>query len=139
MISVGPSDDLDACFALRHTVFVREQNVPEDLERDAQDADALHLLAKIDDVPQGAARVLFLGDTAKVGRVCVLQSARGAGVGVALMNEAIAQARSHTGITQVKLGAQTSAIGFYETLGFTGHGPIYLDAGIDHQDMVLHL
>jgi predicted GNAT family N-acyltransferase len=43
------------------------------------------------------------------------------------------------GVSQVKLGAQTHALGFYESLGFTAVGPIYDDAGIDHRDMVLNL
>ena len=39
------------------------------------------------------------------------------------------------GVTKAKLGAQTHAIGFYEKLGFTVHGPEYDDAGIPHRDM----
>lgn len=37
--------DREACFAVRKEVFVAEQGVPEDIEYDAHDADAVHLLA----------------------------------------------------------------------------------------------
>ncbi len=40
------------------------------------------------------------------------------------------------GISQVKLGAQVHALGFYEALGFEAFGPVYDDAGIPHRDMV---
>jgi len=69
----------------------------------------------------------------------VLKSARGTGLGAALINEAIAIARARPGVTEAKLGAQIQALGFYEKLGFTAVGPVYDDAGIDHRDMVLDL
>lgn len=37
--------DLQACFQVRKEVFVGEQNVPEELEYDAHDATAVHVLA----------------------------------------------------------------------------------------------
>lgn len=129
----------ETCFALRHQVFVVEQGVPIEEEIDALDASATHLLARRNSVPIGAARIVFQHDLAKIGRVCVLQPARGTGLGAALINEAVAIARATPGITQAKLGAQIQALGFYEKLGFTAVGPVYDDAGIDHRDMVLEL
>ncbi len=41
--------DREACFAVRKEVFVAEQRVPEDLEYDAFDAGALHVLAVRED------------------------------------------------------------------------------------------
>ena len=127
--------DLAACRALRRAVFIEEQNVPEAEEWDGQDADALHVLAFADGQPVGTARVLLLGDTGKIGRVCVLSQARGTGLGAALILAALDMLRNRPGITRAKLGAQTHAIGFYEKLGFTAFGPIYDDAGIPHRDM----
>lgn len=46
--------DREACFAVRKDVFVAEQKVPEDIEYDAYDADAVHVLAvREDGVPLG--------------------------------------------------------------------------------------
>ncbi|MEU0683205.1 GNAT family N-acetyltransferase, partial [Streptomyces albogriseolus] len=51
--------DREACFAVRKEVFVAEQGVPEDIEYDADDADAVHLLAvAADGTPLGTARPL---------------------------------------------------------------------------------
>lgn len=137
--TVDITRDHDTCYALRHEVFVLEQNVPIEEERDALDETATHLLAHLDGAAVGTARVVFLDDTAKIGRVCVRQMTRGTGLGVALIQRAIEVARAQGGIRTVKLGAQVDAIGFYEKLGFTAYGPVYDDAGIDHRDMALDL
>jgi ElaA protein len=134
-VRVARTDDLEACLALRRTVFVEEQGVPEELERDDHDATALHLLATLDGRPVGTARLLVKGDTGKIGRVCVLPEARGAGVGAALIRAAVEDLRG-LGLRQAKLGSQVHAIPFYERLGFTAEGPVYDDAGIPHRDMV---
>jgi len=42
------------------------------------------------------------------------------------------RARGERGNT---LSAQLHAIPFYERLGYTARGPVYLDAGIEHRDM----
>ena len=131
--------DIAACRALRRTVFIEEQGVPEADEVDDLDDQAIHILAMQDGVPIGSARLLTQGDTGKVGRVCVLQSARGTGLGAALMQAAVAEFRTIPGIARVKLGAQLHALAFYERLGFTPYGEVFMDAGIEHRDMVLVL
>lgn len=137
--------DREACFAVRKEVFVSEQQVPEDLEYDAYDADAVHVLAiREDGVPIGAGRLLYGeaaaaktgGDRAvgSLGRLAVLKSARGLGVGIALVR-GIEDAARARGLTAVDLHAQTHALGFYERLGYVAYGPEYLEAGIPHQAM----
>ncbi|EEW58593.1 MAG: GNAT family N-acetyltransferase [Tritonibacter mobilis] len=135
-LSIDVTQDLEACLKLRFEVFVDEQGVPVEEERDALDDTATHLLALQDGTPVGTARIVFQGDTAKIGRVCVVKSARGTGLGAKLIEACVNVARNQAGITRAKLGAQTHAIGFYEKLGFEVYGPVYLDAGIDHRDMV---
>ncbi len=135
-LHVALTDDLATCHALRREVFIIEQNVPEELEVDGRDPDALHLLAVLDGVPVGCARLLVVDGTMKIGRVCVRAALRGTGVGVALIRAALDVGRTLPGVTQAKLGSQTHAIGFYERLGFHATGPEYLDAGIPHRDMI---
>ena len=55
------------------------------------------------------------------------------------MRAAVERFRQVPGVTKVKLGAQTHALGFYERLGFTAYGPEFDDAGIPHREMVLAL
>ena len=135
-LSIDVTQDLETCLKLRFEVFVDEQGVPVEEERDALDDTATHLLALQDGTPVGTARIVFQDDTAKIGRVCVVKTARGTGLGAKLIEACVSVARNQAGITRAKLGAQTHAIGFYEKLGFEVYGPIYLDAGIDHRDMV---
>ena len=138
-MKIEQTTDLAACLALRRTVFIEEQRVPEDREIDGLDDSALHLLATKDGQPIGSARILLDGDTGKIGRVCVLAPARGTGLGAALIRTALDVLREQPGIRRAKLGSQTHAIGFYEKLGFTAHGPVYDDAGIPHRDMTRDL
>ncbi|WND21616.1 GNAT family N-acetyltransferase [Streptomyces violaceus] len=137
--------DREACFAVRKEVFVGEQGVPEDLEYDAYDAGAVHVLAvREDGVPLGTGRLLY-GEAAVaqtgagpsvgcLGRLAVAGQARGLGVGVALVR-AIEDAARARGLAAVDLHAQTQALGFYERLGYEAYGPEYLEAGIPHQGM----
>lgn len=136
-VSITLTDDLDTCLALRRAVFIEEQNVSEPDEIDGLDPVCLHLLAMDDGTPVGTARILIESDVAKIGRVCVLASHRGTGLGAALIRVAFEAAQGKAEFA--KLGAQTHALGFYEKLGFAATGPIYDDAGIPHRDMVRRL
>lgn len=138
-VTIAPTTDIAACRALRRTVFIEEQGVSEADEVDDLDGQATHLLATLNGRPVGSARLLTHGHTGKIGRVCVLPGQRGTGLGAALIRAAVDQFRTMPGITKVKLGAQTHALGFYEKLGFTAQGDIYQDAGIPHRDMILTL
>ncbi len=137
-LSVALTDDLETCWALRHEVFVEEQGVPLELERDEHDATALHFLATWDGRPVGTERVLLKGDTGKIGRVCVLRAMRGKGIGAALIRAAVEELRGRR-LRRAVLGSQVHAIPFYEALGFVAEGPVYDDAGIPHRDMALAL
>ena len=138
-LRIAPTTDIATCQALRRAVFIDEQGVDPELEVDGLDREATHLLAVKQGRAVGTARILFKGEVAKVGRVCVLPELRGTGMGKALMMAAIAECRSRFGLSEVRLGAQTYAIGFYQALGFVAEGPEFMDAGIPHREMVLEL
>lgn len=137
--SIEVTRDTDACFALRRTVFIEEQNVPEAEEWDDLDASATHILMREGERPVGTARLIVQGTTGKIGRVCLLRDQRGTGAGADLMRFAIDHLRARGDLSVLKLGAQSYAIGFYEKLGFTLDGPEYDDAGIPHRDMKMSL
>ncbi len=141
----GDAADREMCFAVRKEVFVAEQQVPEDIEYDAYDAVAVHVLAvREDGTPLGTGRLLH-GEAAaaktggeaavgSLGRLAVTRDARGLGVGAALVRAVEEAARAH-GLTAVDLHAQTHALGFYERLGYEAYGPEFPDAGIPHRAM----
>ena len=120
---------------IRYTVFVDEQKVPEEEERDDWDAKSRHVLLTVDENPVGTGRLLPDGH---IGRVAVLKNFRGLGLGKALMEKMIDLARENN-FPKVELSAQIQAQPFYESLGFNASGKIYLEAGIEHifMDMVL--
>lgn len=139
MIEIAETRDIATCRTLRRIVFIDEQGVSEADEVDDKDDEAIHLLARLNGKPVGVARLLISGETGKIGRVCVLAETRGTGLGAQLMRAAVDRFRQVPGVTKVKLGAQTHALGFYERLGFTAQGPEFDDAGIPHREMVLPL
>ena len=125
--------DRRTCLRLRWTVFVEEQNVPPSLEVDEHDAaDAVHALALLDRVPAGAGRFVFVDPgLVRIGRMAVVDDARGKGAGTALLQflETEAQRR---GATRFTLNAQLSARRFYERAGYRAVGAVFDDAGIPH-------
>lgn len=127
--------DRDALKALRYEVFVVGQNVPEDLEWDGEDAACQHALAFMDGTVVGTGRLTTGG---KIGRMAVLERARGRGVGAGILTHLMAQARA-LGLSEVRLNAQTHALEFYARHGFVAHGDEFDEAGIAHRHMVCPL
>lgn len=121
---------------IRTSVFIQEQQVPEELEWDGLDADCRHVLARsAQDEAIGTARLLADGH---IGRMAVMAPWRGKGVGTALLAKLLEMAQ-HEGLHMVKLAAQIQAIPFYERLGFVADGDVFMDAGIPHRNMARQL
>jgi predicted GNAT family N-acyltransferase len=122
----------DEATRIRFTVFVEEQQVPAEIELDDWDARCLHALARdAQGRALGTGRLLPDGH---IGRMAVLASARGLGVGTALLH-ALMQAARERGHVEAVLSAQTHAVPFYARLGYTTMGEVYEEAGIPHVDM----
>lgn len=132
--------------SVRRRVFIEEQAVPEDIEIDEHDGDpahvtsALHVLALDGAVPVATGRLLLAHEDgrAHIGRVAVLAQYRGAGYGRAVML-ALHNVALERGLHDITLGAQLHAIGFYERLGYTARGDVFLDANIEHRWMDIRL
>lgn len=131
-------DELATCHAIRHAVFVVGQGVPVDLEVDGLDESCEHVLAFDGDLPVGTARLRQVDGHGKAERVAVLESHRGLGVGVMLMQaiETIAAEHDHD---VVHLHAQWQVVPFYQRLGYGGVGEPFDEAGIRHLAMTRRL
>lgn len=119
--------------AVREQVFVREQNVPLELELDAgRDPRCEHVLA-FDErgEPIGTGR---LTPDRRIGRMAVLAGWRGRGVGEALL-AALLERAAYLGWREVSLHSQATAIGFYARHGFLPRGERFMEAGIEHLTM----
>ena len=132
VVAVSWESHKEALIAIRTSVFVEEQKIPRDTEFDGEDETAIHLIA-LDSTGKalGCARLL---DSGLIGRVAVIESERGRGLGVALMDAAVNEAQAK-GITLLQLHAQESAQAFYRKLEFVPTGVQFVEAGIPHVTM----
>ena len=126
--------------SLRIEVFVKEQNVPIELELDEKDhnKNTVHIGYFNDNKLIGVARLIDLDkDVIHIGRVVIDKEYRGQGIGRELIIgcENIAQQILKRKII-IELSAQIQVENFYKSLGYNRvNDKIYLDAGIEHVDM----
>ncbi|TDB78708.1 GNAT family N-acetyltransferase [Micromonospora sp. KC721] len=137
-LHVAAFADLDArtlydLLRLRVDVFVVEQACPyPELDgRDVEDG-TRHLWLAADDAVLAYLRILAEPDgAARIGRVVVAATARGAGHAGRLMTEALRL----VGDRPCLLEAQAHLAHLYARYGFTGTGPEYVEDGIPHLPM----
>ena len=123
---------------IRRAVFVQEQGIAPAIEDDGADEQALHAVATNRfGMAVGTGRALWgEGGSVRIGRMAVLGSVRGAGVGAAVLSALVTESR-RLGAREVMLHAQADAADFYRRQGFQPRGPRFEEAGIEHQEMVL--
>lgn len=145
-------DELNEIYLLRGLVFVVGQKITEENEIDRADRQALHLYHATE---QGEVlaylRMLNLAtysdanhpaDPAAwtLGRVAVHPDARGTGLGKKLLAEALTWLNENTDAERVIISAQAYLKdGYYGPAGFEQVGEPYLEAGIEHIQMVRSL
>jgi len=118
--------------AIRTTVFVGEQGVPPEIEIDGRDPGCAHVVAESDS--GGAVGTGRLMPEGRIGRMAVLAAWRGRGVGAAMLEALMAEARRR-GFRETYLHAQSHARDFYARHGYVVEGGEYLEAGIPHVHM----
>lgn len=130
------SESEDQIRFIRDTVFGMEQEVPRDLDWDGEDATCVHVIAE-DGAgnPVGTGRMKGEG---KIGRLAVLSSWRGKGLGGKMLTALIHEARARE-LNRVYLHAQSQAVAFYENHGFLREGPAFFEAGMLHVKMIKEL
>ena len=129
-LQIGDWSTLQAKAApIRLEVFVHEQQVPLEEEIDTLDAECIHAVA-FDAQGCALATGRLLPD-GHIGRMAVLKAVRGQGLGSAVLQALMQQARKQ-GFVEVVLSAQTHAQAFYVRHGFVPEGAEYLDANIPH-------
>ena len=122
--------------SIREAVFIREQGVPAELEWDGLDEGARHALALSHQGNAiGCGRMFANGH---IGRIAVLPQWRKQKVGTAIMEALLDYARAQD-YKQVDVDAQTHAVPFYHSFGFSEQGKEFLDAGLPHIKMTLKL
>jgi len=121
---------------IRRIVFVEEQHVPEELELDEFDETSHHVLAlDNNNTAIGCGRIKPDG---QIGRMAVLKDWRNKGVGNAILETLLNRAKE-SGLNEIYLHAQVTAIEFYEKSGFIVNSNEFMDAGIPHKTMSLRV
>lgn len=125
--------------SIRTQVFVKEQDVPKDLEVDSLENKCTYFNVYQNDHAVATARFFPTNDNGiHIQRVAVLKENRHQHLGSELLQYIFNYAK-HKNYAYVILGAQDHAQGFYKELGFEVVGEQYREAGILHHDMKLNL
>lgn len=133
---IQTNQELDEAHYIRRTVFMEEQNVPEDVEWDEYEDSATHFICRLGDKAVGTARISFFGNSAKLERVAVLKEYRRQGIGRAIMDYLIEYSKQKSAET-IYSHVQLHARKFYEKMDFIGEGETFFEGGIEHIKMFL--
>jgi len=139
VVPVETDAQMKQAWDIRRRVFIEEQQVPEEIEMDDDDAHAFHALAILDGNPVGCGRFVAHGDDeVKIGRMAVLKNLRTGGIGRQILVYLMRIARER-GYRHAVLHAQMTAEDFYLKNGYAPVGDVFEEAGIAHRKMVREL
>lgn len=126
--------EVEEALALRQRVFVGEQGVTPEADRDGLDGQALQFVAVEEGRVLGTCRVLIRDGVGRLGRMAVEPDARGRGIGALLLAEA-ERGAAGAGARMVRLHAQAAAVSLYARSGYAEVGDWFVEEGIDHVTM----
>ena len=130
-------EELYGILRVRSEVFVTGQKCLY-VDPDGRDFGSVQVFASKGDRIIGCLRIYGKeAGVVQIGRVAVIESQRGTGIGRMMMRQAISHVTEHSTDEKIYLEAQTYAIGFYEKLGFKVISDEFLDEGIPHKGMEL--
>ncbi len=130
-------EELYGILRVRSEVFVTGQKCLY-VDPDGRDFGSVQVFASKGDRIIGCLRIYGKeAGVVQIGRVAVIESLRGTGVGRMMMRQAISHVTENLTDEKIYLEAQTYAIGFYEKLGFKVISDEFLDEGIPHKGMEL--
>ena len=117
-IEIGRSAELIAAAqSIRHQVFVIEQAIPCQLERDGLDSCSFHLVMSQEGQAIATARFWISKYHGVMARVAVVKEYRRAGVGRQLIKALMSHGHK-LGLTTISIQAHAYLRGYYEQFGF---------------------
>ncbi len=128
--------DIEDALAVRHEVFVEEQKIFPQTDRDAHDATSIHIVAKAGDTIAGTVRIYSKNNNGHWigGRLAVGKAYRTGKVGARLVQEAVRQVQRQ-GATQFTARIQVQNVRFFQRLGWKPLGSPEDYMGRPHQQM----
>ncbi|HZK39518.1 MAG TPA: GNAT family N-acetyltransferase [Clostridia bacterium] len=137
-VEIKPNEDFSSSYEIRKAVFVDEQNIPIENEMDGLDAKCFHIVLYDDAAPIGSGRLYINHDSARLGRVAVLQNERGKGYAT-LICKALIDIAKRENAKRITLDSQSYVVPLYKKLGFISEGDEFLEEGIPHFKMYMEL
>ncbi len=134
-------EELDHYFAIRHSVFVIEQGMFTESDRDEHDRNAIHLIAKDSGTGQviGAVRCYPNGDGSWYGgRLAVIKDHRHGATGIGLVRKAVSL-MAKQGCPRFLAHIQMQNVPYFLRLGWQTIGPPEDYHGLPHQLMEANL
>lgn len=111
-------DILKGCHSIRDRVFIEEQAVPLEVERDFNDPHSGHLLLLRGKEEVGTLRMRLTDEGIKLERIAILPQERGKKLGKLLIQEGVKRSRELYPTAPIYILAQVQASQFYASLGF---------------------
>ncbi len=133
-IQASDTKGLKKAFDVRKRVFVEEQNVDHEIEYDGKDDESIHYILSVDDLMIGTARWRETDRGIKLERFAVLPEYRNNGFGSVMLRKVMEDVKSLN--KEIYLHAQLKAVPYYERQGFTKRGDVFVEANIEHYEMV---
>lgn len=104
--------ELEKSRELRYSVFVKEQCVPEDLERDNLDDMSIHVIPAHNETTVGTGRITICNGEAKIARLAVEKAYRRQGIGRKIMQE-LENIAGMNNATKIHLSSNFQSVSFY--------------------------
>lgn len=126
--------ELEQVYKIREIVFIKEQKVAKNIEKDKFDKTAKHFIFYYKNKPAGCARIRLIGRKAKLERIALLNKYRGKGFGKVIVDYLINYCKRQR-MKKIFMNAQYYLREYYKKLGFKPKGRIFDEAGIKHIKM----
>ena len=135
---VETEEELEEAYRIRHEIFVKEQKLFVDSDRDEYDTHAIHIIALFHDKVVGAVRVYEKEKDVWFGsRLAVLEPYRGR-VGKFLIEKAVETVRGKQA-KQFKAYVQIANVHFFKRCRWRSIGGVIDYRGVPHQLMEVPL
>ncbi len=133
---VHGSKGLEIQYKIRDEVFTMEQNIPMEISHDIEDSKCFHVIVYDNTTPIGTGRIIQQTDNLLIGRIAVLKSHRGQGIGDLIVRKLVCYGFDQ-GTKRVEVHSQLHAVDFYKRIGFEQYGSVYKESGLDHVSMYI--
>jgi len=132
-------EEIRKVFEIRKEVFVKEQKIFNDTDKDKEDKHSLYLIAMVNDEIVGVVRVFPVGNNEWVGgRLAVKKKFRGSRAGWLLVQGAVRLVKQNH-CRKFTATIQEENVKFFKRLGWKPHGELFVYHGKKHLAMEANL